>query len=811
VREVTGTQKQLLVMKSDGSGEETITPVGNPFFLEWSWSGQKLAFEFSNANNNESQGGIYVYDMPTKKRLAVSQPYTKSAMDPDEGPFWSADDNYVVYGVRFGPARTRQVWIADANSGKYWRLLSARGESREARFGPTLPARISLEVASGGGGFDIATVDPQSRDLALLTNIGAESIRNGRARWSPTGEWVAFTSDKDMMRNERDRRREDLWLGRPDGSETRNITNASSPATENQLDLNAIFWSWDGRWIIARGNRFDNLGNRIPTLYLVDPVEGSYSTLLTSDPQATGEITSFESLKWSYDSSKFVLLTKQLRVKNWGPGATFENPRWVLSLYDMKKRKNEDILSYNEDGERKKIYAYIGREYRNRSGSWDTLQDISWSPDNRSILLTVAAIVSKTEHIRQPDIYRLDLPERFIDASADEHNGPLRGRPGKRVIQKKPVVRIAEPEPQTQKKAPKVIEAPADQTAVVTQTIAPLHMTVSEAAKSLSSKYGQYFTTNDARNVLLFKGPGDVLAELQSDLQLIDSPPPHILVDLLAVELTDLANKNLGLDWTYAEGHFGFFQPTGSALQKYPHTTPEADVFDRRVGAPSGALDSLVRLAGVGQTFYQGVGTLPREFFIRLNTLVQDGQAKIIANPRNVGMSGRESKIQIRKTLNFFFNEGFDVAGRPIVKKSDITADTEGRITPTLLADGKIHLLVDVSVGSFTFSPEGGLPERVDRKSATEVVVEQGETIIIGGLRQQEMTKVTTKVPILGDIPILDMFFKREESESRQSVLTIFITPQILGSENAMPDWPQLNPEDHKLVPILPEPAEQKE
>jgi type IV pilus assembly protein PilQ len=280
-------------------------------------------------------------------------------------------------------------------------------------------------------------------------------------------------------------------------------------------------------------------------------------------------------------------------------------------------------------------------------------------------------------------------------------------------------------------------------------------------------------------------------------------------VDLLAVELTDEANKNLGLDWTYTEGHIGLFQPTGSSIQKYPFTEP-GEFLDLRAGTPSGALESLSTVAGVGQMFFSGVGTLPSEFFIRLNTLVQDGQAKIIANPRNVAMSGKESKIQIRKTLNFFFNEGFDVAGRPVVKKSDITADTEGRITPTLLSDGKIHLKVDVSVGSFTFSPEGGLPERVDRKSTTEVVVEQGETIVIGGLRQQEMTKVTTKVPILGDIPILDMLFKKEESESRNSVLTIFITPQILRSENPTPDWPQINPEDHKLVPIMNGEAEQQ-
>jgi len=783
-------------MNSDGSGEEAITPIGNPFFAEWSWAGQKLAYEFTSANDSQSQGGVYIYDVLSKQKLSVSQPYTRVSMDPDDGPFWSADDRLVVYKVRVGPARTRQLWVADTVSGKYWRLLAARGEGKEARFSPFAPTRISLQIASGGGGFDIATVDPESRDLTLLTNIGAESIRTNQPRWSPTGRWIAFFSDADMMRNERQRRLEDCWIGRPDGSQTRNLTNASSPATENQLDLRAAFWSWDGRWILALGNRFDNQGNRIPTIYLVDPVNGGYFPIITSKPRQTGEIEFISAAKWSYDSTKIAFVTWRFRVKNWGPQPQYEAPRWVLSLYDVRTKKLEEILLYDEEAERKQILTEYDR---------DEIEDMSWSPDNRSILLTIATIVSKTDNILQPDIYRLDLPERFIDASAAQHNGPRRGRPGEQAIQ---LVTAKKAEPVKEPK--ETTEPQPDATGLVTTTIEPLHMTVAETAASLSPKYGQYFTTNVTRNVLLFKGPVDVLKELRSDLQLIDSPPPHILVDLLAVELTDEANKNLGLDWTYTEGHIGLFQPTGSPIQKYPFVTPSSDLIDLRAGTPSGALESLSTVSGVGQMFFQGVGTLPREFFIRLNTLVQDGQARIIANPRNVAMSGKESKIQIRKTLNFFFNEGFDVAGRPIVKKSDITADTEGRITPTLLADGKIHLLVDVSVGSFTFSPEGGLPERVDRKSTTEVVVQQGQTIVIGGLRQQETTKITTKVPILGDIPILDMLFKKEKSESRNSVLTIFITPQLLQSENPTPEWPQIKPEDHKLVPIMPDSVEQK-
>ena len=306
--------------------------------------------------------------------------------------------------------------------------------------------------------------------------------------------------------------------------------------------------------------------------------------------------------------------------------------------------------------------------------------------------------------------------------------------------------------------------------------------------------YGQYFTVNPSRNIILFKGPPHILAEMKSDLKLIDSPPPHILVDLLAVELSEEANRDLGLDWTYSQGRFAFFQPRGNAVRDL---------------TPDPGLGGITTFPGVGQAFYQGVGTLPREFFVRLSILVKDGEGTILANPRTVATSGVESSINIRKTLNYFFNEGFDVAGRPVVKKSDISSDTIGRITPTLLPDGRIHLVVDVKVGTFTFTQDAGLPELTTRESATEVTVDQGETIVIGGLRQQEKSNTVNKVPLLGDLPLLGFLFRHQETRTRHNVLTIFITPQVLSGDNLRPDWLQLDPSEHQIVPIMKEQDDQ--
>ena len=105
----------------------------------------------------------------------------------------------------------------------------------------------------------------------------------------------------------------------------------------------------------------------------------------------------------------------------------------------------------------------------------------------------------------------------------------------------------------------------------------------------------------------------------------------------------------------------------------------------------------------------------------------------------------------------------------------------------------------------FTFTRDFGLPELTTRQSNTEVIVNEGDTIVIGGLRQQEMTRTVSKVPILGDLPLISPLFKREEKEVKSSVLTIFITPHIMQNNNHTPEWPQLNPQDHKIVPIMKE------
>jgi type IV pilus assembly protein PilQ len=800
-----GGQNQLFIMKSDGSGKQSVAPIGSTFFAEWSWGGAKLSYLFSNAADEESQGNAYIYDLATARTYPISAPYLRKALDEDEGPIWSADDRYLAYKAKPGDAQLRQVWVYDVQSNEMKRILSDFVEVQEAHWNYRTPDRLCVRIKAPNG-WDLATVNPDGTEMIRLTDVGAQSLEPDGVTWSPVEECIAFLYSKDMTQQERELGRTDCWLINSDGKEARNMTTATSQATEKQLAIEDLYWSWDGRWILANGKRFDNQGNEIETLYMINKNNGGYSILLTSYPQEKSEIENFEAVVWSYDSTKIALLTKRQTVRNWGPAATYEQARTVLSIYDIKSDTRTDLLVYNNEQDRKMLFVKTDE---------DPIGNISWSPDNRSLLVTVGKIVSETDDIIQPDVYRVDLPANFISSEAAANEGPPMGRGQKPIVLSAKKEQPAPAEEPAKEPVKEIAKEPVREettaaavgNGIIIETIKPQHISIEEVLTSLPNKYKQYLTGNIAQNMLIYEGPADVWADFQKHFNNIDQKSPQILVDLLAIEMTDEANRELGLDWTYSQGGIGFLQPMGNSIRR-PSTPLVLGEGQTIAPLDSTVWNGLQTIPGTGGAFYQGVGNLPHEFFIRLNALVSDGKGSILANPRTVATSGQEAMIQIRKTLNYFFNEGFDDAGRPIVKKSDISADTQGRIIPTLLADSRIRMVVDIKVGSFTFSPDAGLPEQTNRESTTTVTVREGQTLVIGGLRQQEMNRTVTKVPLLGDLPLLGNLFKNTKNGTKNSVLTLFVTPHLLSENGKVPDWPEVNSRDHVLKPIMPESSE---
>jgi type IV pilus assembly protein PilQ len=105
-------------------------------------------------------------------------------------------------------------------------------------------------------------------------------------------------------------------------------------------------------------------------------------------------------------------------------------------------------------------------------------------------------------------------------------------------------------------------------------------------------------------------------------------------------------------------------------------------------------------------------------------------------------------------------------------------------VTPQITPDGRIIMQLIIRQDSVANSG-GDVPAINTNSVETSVLVENGDTIVLGGVFREEITSTETKTPLLGDVPYLGRLFKRTNNTSRRTELLIFITPRIIAELNA--------------------------
>jgi len=276
-------------------------------------------------------------------------------------------------------------------------------------------------------------------------------------------------------------------------------------------------------------------------------------------------------------------------------------------------------------------------------------------------------------------------------------------------------------------------------------------------AKSLLPVFLQdHVKTNAEQNSVILSAPTDVLRKFREDVRQFDIPPAQILLEVIMVEFTDTGTRDLGLRWDW----------TNATRQV-------------AVDAPSGSI------------FYHTLVTLPEAFQAELRALVTAGKARVRASPRIATVSGQRATIFIGKqrylSTPVAMPSGDEEYGG-MTQSNAIDAGVRLVMTPWTGGGGEIIMDVrpEISVLSAP-DPTTGLPERSTRRATTTVRVRDGETVIIGGLRQQESRKTRTKIPLLGDLPIIGPLFQSVSEQESTTELAIFVTPRILSQTGHLP------------------------
>jgi type IV pilus assembly protein PilQ len=332
--------------------------------------------------------------------------------------------------------------------------------------------------------------------------------------------------------------------------------------------------------------------------------------------------------------------------------------------------------------------------------------------------------------------------------------------------------------------------------------------TLEKALKDMLSSQGRIAMNVDTRD-LCITDTDDQIAMFDKMVEDMDREVPQILVEARIYDVSCSAYLDFGFDWSAGTATV-FDSETGLALSGKTEPFTKTDFGSSIKQAPKADFD--VRL-----------GVLNNDVDIDATfRAVQDTvKARLLANPKVLVLNGKEAKIKIVSEIPY--QELTQTAGGGNIgttKFKDVGVTLT--VTPNLVRGNKVKLNVhpefSVQSGTVAINIPSGLssvsmaePIVDTRDAQTQTLIGDGQTVVIGGLRKKDVQREVSKVPLLGDIPLLGELFKFRGDKTVNSELIVFITPRVISSpELSDSDTRKLKMAESELTePDGPEPTQE--
>jgi len=263
-------------------------------------------------------------------------------------------------------------------------------------------------------------------------------------------------------------------------------------------------------------------------------------------------------------------------------------------------------------------------------------------------------------------------------------------------------------------------------------------------------------------NMLFVKDVPSSLEEVRKLIRLVDVPVRQVLIEARFVEAGETFNQTLGGRLSYA----GQTQAQGGGFA----------VGDMGRGSVSGGSLNLPGassgLGGLTMTLFNAAAT--KTLTLELNASAIDGTTKNIASPRVV--TSDKTAATIESGVEVPYQQASSSGATNVAFKKAVLGLT---VTPQITPEDSVTMQISVSQDSVG-NIFAGVPSINTKKVDTQVLVDNGGTVVIGGVYTQDESDSTSKVPGLGDIPILGWLFKNNTKAKSKKELLVFITPKIL-------------------------------
>jgi type II secretory pathway component GspD/PulD (secretin) len=309
-----------------------------------------------------------------------------------------------------------------------------------------------------------------------------------------------------------------------------------------------------------------------------------------------------------------------------------------------------------------------------------------------------------------------------------------------------------------------------------------LGQTLQRAAPSL------HVTTSPSSPQIILNGtPQDV--ELGKELiAQLDVTQKLVVLDTQVYEVDETDAKNLGLQLTPPAGSTSTQPYIGST---YSEIVPAAPLT-------GGTPPPLLGLQALTRT--------PLSLGFQLNLAVQKGIAKVLANPRITTISGRTATIRAGENITVLTTAGGSAGTVATTQLQTFQTGVSLDITPIVNSGNYISVTLHPTVNSLS-GTNNGLPQISTRDTQTTVLMQAEQTLVIGGLIQDSYQLTETKIPLLGDLPLIGRIFRNSNKSAERDELIIVVTPHIVtpGEEGAREPWNTLpQPPGPQSLPTLP-------
>ncbi len=310
--------------------------------------------------------------------------------------------------------------------------------------------------------------------------------------------------------------------------------------------------------------------------------------------------------------------------------------------------------------------------------------------------------------------------------------------------------------------------------------IVALFQAGSEDGGSLVSTRGSV-VVDERTNSLIITDTAIKLAEIRDLIELVDIPVRQVMIEARIVIAQSDATKNLGIEWGG-----GYLDSDDDNILSISGDTDNVVGLNESVingSQPSvdypGAL--LVDL-GVASNSGFAVGFTSGDLFLtaELSALEAEGEGEVVSQPKVI--TGDKQQASIKSGTEIPYQES-SASGETTTSFKDAVLALD--VTPNITPDDRIMLDLQVnqdSVGELVPSGRGGFIPSIDTTQLnTQVLVGNGETVVLGGVFKTEDIQAVNKVPFFGDIPYVGAFFRSESISHKKTETLIFITPRILA------------------------------